>query len=112
MIECWSPPEGSLYKVNVDGAVFSAQKESGIGVIIRDEVGLVVAAMSKKVKAPLSPLEIEAKAFEVGLQFAKDVGLQEFILERDSLNVYCALAGLSPSPAVVAPIVYGILDSC
>ena len=74
MIECWFPPEGSLYKVNVDGAVFSAQKESGIGVIIRDEAGLVVAVMSKKVKASLGPLEIEAKTFEVGLQFAKDMG--------------------------------------
>ena len=73
LIECWSPPPGSLYKVNVDG-VFSAQKESGIGVIIRDEAGLVVAVMSKKVKASLGPLEIEAKTFEVGLQFAKDMG--------------------------------------
>ena len=112
LIECWFPPEGSLYKVNVDGAVFSAQKESGIGVIIRDKASLVVATMSKKVKASLGPLEIEAKAFEVSLQFAKDMGLQEFILEGDSLNVYRALAGLSPSPAVVAPIVFGILDSC
>ena len=32
LLESWSPPEGSLYKVNVDGAIFS---------------------MSKKVKAPL-----------------------------------------------------------
>ena len=73
LIKCWSPPPGSLYKVNVDG-VFSAQKESGIGVIILDEAGLVVAVMSKKVKALLGPLEIEAKTFEVGLQFAKDMG--------------------------------------
>ena len=98
MIECWFPPEGSLYKVNVDGAVFSAQKESGIGVIIRDKASLVVATMSKKVKASLGLLEIEAKAFEVSLQFAKDMGLQEFILEGDSLNVFRALVGLSPSP--------------
>ena len=70
-----------------------------------------MAAMSKKVKAPLGPVEIEAKAFEVGLQFAKDVGLEEFIL-GDSLNVQRALDGLSPSPTVVAPIVYGILDTC
>ena len=74
----------------------------GIGVIIRDDTGLVVAAMSKKVKAPLGPVEIEAKAFEVGLQFAKDVGLQEFILEGDSLNVYLALVGLSPLLVLVA----------
>ena len=56
-----------------------AQKESDIGILIRNEGSLVVATMSKKVKAPLGPLEIEVKAFKAGLQFAKDVGLQEFI---------------------------------
>ena len=40
------------------------------------------------------------------------MGLQDFILERDSLNVYRALTGLSHAVAVVAPIVYGIIDSC
>ena len=45
-------------------------------------------------------------------QFAKDLGLQEFILEGDSLFVYCALAGLSHPSTMVALFVYGILDSC
>ena len=45
-------------------------------------------------------------------QFAKDLGLQEFILEGESLFVYCALAGLSHPSTMVALFVYGILDSC
>ena len=40
------------------------------------------------------------------------MGLQDFILERDSLNVYRALTGLSHAVVAVAPIVYGIIDSC
>ncbi|KAL0015646.1 hypothetical protein SO802_002715 [Lithocarpus litseifolius] len=60
----WWPPSSQLYKVNVDGVVFKAQRESGVGVIIRDANGLVVAALSKKLHAPLGPLEVEAKAFE------------------------------------------------
>ena len=48
----------------MDGAVFSKHKWSGIGVIARDDQGLVVAAMSKKLELPLQPLEIEAKALE------------------------------------------------
>ena len=52
------PPAGSLYKVNVDGAVFSGQKEAGVGVIIRDDKGLVVAALCKKICAPLGALEV------------------------------------------------------
>ena len=83
-----------------------------MGAIIRDANGLVVAALSKKLRAPLSPLEVEAKVFEIGLQFAKDVGLQEFTLEGDSLNVFRALAGPSPPPSSVMSIIYGIQASC
>ena len=110
--QCWLPPSNQLYKVNVDGAVFKARKESGVGVIIHDANGLVVAALSKKFHAPLGPLEVEAKAFESGLQFAKDVGLREFILEGDSLNVVRALQGLSLLSVSVMPIIYGIQSSC
>ena len=67
----------------------------------------MVAALSKKFQAPWGPLEVEAKA-----QFAKDVGLQEFILEGNSLNVFCAITGLSPPSASVKPIIYGIQASC
>ena len=53
------------------GAVFKERNESGVGVIIRDVNGLVVATMCKKFHAPLGPLEVEAKAFEFGLHLQK-----------------------------------------
>lgn len=53
----------------------------------RDDEGRVMAALSKKIKAPLGPVEVEAKDFELGLQFAKDVGIRDLILEGDSLIV-------------------------
>ena len=53
--------------MKVDGAVFSTKKEVGIGIVVQDNQGLAMAAMSMKVKAPLGPLEVEAKAFEAGL---------------------------------------------
>ena len=108
----WLPPSNQLYKVNVYETVFKAQRESGMGMIICDANGLVVVVLSKKFYAPLGPLEVEAKAFESGLQSAKDVGLQEFILEGDSLNVVHALEGLSPPSVSVMPIIYGIHSSC
>ena len=85
--------------------------EFGVGAIVRDANGLVVAALSKKIHAPLHPLEVEAKAFELDLEFAKDIGLKEFILEGNSLNVVRVLQGLSFSPVSVMPIVYGIQSS-
>ena len=52
-----------------------------IVVVVRDDLGRVVAALSKRSNAPLGAVEAEAKAFETGLQFAKDIGVQDIILE-------------------------------
>lgn len=44
----WTPPPPWHYKINVDGAVFGAQKAVGIGILVCDAEGRVVGACSKK----------------------------------------------------------------
>lgn len=108
----WRPPSPNKFKINVDGAIFVARKAVGVGVIIKDDKGRIEGAMSKKIHAPLGAMEAEAKAFEVGIQFAKDIGIQNVILEGDSLLVYKALCELSSPPSSVASIIAGIQDFC
>nr|POE69120.1 hypothetical protein CFP56_69218 [Quercus suber] len=81
---------------------------AGIGVVIRDEAGRIVAAMGKQCHVPLGPLEVEAKAFETGLQLAWDLGLQNVILEGDSLVMVRALCGQSVPPSSVDSLCLGI----
>ena len=92
----WSPPQNGHFKINVDGAVFSELKAVGVGVVIRDDKGRLEAALCRKITAPMGAVEAEAKAFEAGLLFAKDVGVWDVILEGDSLVVYNALCNISP----------------
>lgn len=54
---------------------------------------------------------MEAKVFEAGLEFARDIGIHDVILEGDSLVLYNAFCGLSEPPATIAPIVGGVLTS-
>ena len=54
----------------MDGVTFSTHKSAGIGALICDHAGRVEAALSKKLYAPLGPMEIEAKALEEGVNFA------------------------------------------
>ena len=68
-VVAWVPPSAPPYKMNVDGGVFMAQKSAGVGVLIRDSHGQVVAAISKKINASLGPLEAEVKAWEEGVKF-------------------------------------------
>ena len=63
----------------------------GIGVIVRDWHGHFVAAMCKQLHAPLGPIESESKVVEIGMQFAKQLGLSDIIMEGHSLMVSRAL---------------------
>ncbi|XP_023922243.1 WAT1-related protein At2g39510 [Quercus suber] len=44
----WTSPRKGWFKINVDSAIFSKQKSARIGVLIRDELGRVEAALKKK----------------------------------------------------------------
>lgn len=111
-VVAWVPPFVTRYKVNVDRAVFVAQKSAGVGVLICDSHGQVVAALSKRINAPLGPFEVEVKAWEEGVKFAREVGVYDFTLEGDSLVLFNAFSGLSNPPAAVEYVVRGVLMAC
>ena len=108
MQESWAALIARSYKVNVDGVVFSQSFQAGVGVVIRDHVSKVIAALSKQFQQLLGPLEIEAKAIEVGVSFAWDVGIREVILESDSKIVSDALLGLCTPPMIISNILAGV----
>ena len=104
----WTPPPHSVLKINVDGAFSKHSRSAGIGVVIRDDAGSLVVALSKHFHVPLGPLEAEAKAFEASLQLAWDLGLQNVVLEGDSLVMVRALRGQSIPPSSVDSLCLGM----
>ena len=48
----WQPLSGNSVKANFDGAMFEEEQEAGIGVVIRNNEGQVLAALSEKVRMP------------------------------------------------------------
>ena len=67
-----------------------------------------MATLSKQVQHPLGPLEIEAKAMEVGVSFAWDVGIREVILECDSKIMSNTLLSLCTPPMIISNILVGV----
>ena len=92
----------------MNGTVFAAQKVAGVGVLIRDAKGRVVGACSKKIMAPLGAVETKAKAFEFGLQFARDLLIHDLVLEGDSLVIVNVLKEASPPPGLVPAMPYNV----
>jgi hypothetical protein len=56
----------------------------GVGVIIRDEKGVVIAALSKTVSPIQEPAVGEAMGALAAAKFSRDIGLFNIILEGDS----------------------------
>ena len=87
----WHPPSQGLVKINCDGATCKDQNKLGIGVVIRDENGLVLASLDKLLPLLYTTLEIEAMATSTALSFATHMGFHSGILESDSLVLATAL---------------------
>ena len=104
----WTPSVFPFYKVNIDAAIFKSTKSVGIGVIVRDHVGDVLATLSTQLLLPLGPLEAEAKAMDVAMSFAKDIGLQEGTFESDNSVLIGALLDKSKIPISIENIITDI----
>lgn len=92
----------------MDAAVFKNTKFVGIGVIVRDNAGAVLTALSTQLPLPLGPLEAKAQAMDVAISFAKDIGLQEFMFKSDCSVLIRALSDTSKIPISIENIVTGI----
>ncbi|KAH9766108.1 rnase h domain-containing protein [Citrus sinensis] len=86
-IQAWmAPPEG-WYKVNVDAAINTSAQQAGLGVVIRNSRGKIIAAAVKRVLYRGSVMDIEAEAILFGIQNAFQVNCRPMIIESDSSEV-------------------------
>ena len=65
--------------------------EAGIGVVIRNSTGEVMASLSEKIRLPSSVEAVEALAACRAARFVQEVGITKSILEGDSLSIISAL---------------------
>jgi ribonuclease HI len=84
------PPEGS-WKINVDGAFWDREKKGAWGFVVRDDQGNAVLAGAGSLMSISDALIAETHACIAALQAAADHGLQNIVLESDSLILVRAL---------------------
>ena len=76
-----------MYKLNFDAAIFTDISTSGVGVIIRNEKGQVMVALSSKGLAVIDSEKVEVLACRQAMEFALDDGFSNLIVEGDNSNV-------------------------
>ena len=78
------PPLTDWVKVNFDGTVFQESGEVGLGIIIRNDHGLVMAGLTQVIPLATSVEIVEVLAVRRALIFAKELDFDHIILEGDS----------------------------
>ena len=86
--------------MNYDGAIFQEQGKVGIGVVIRNSEGGVMASLSQQIPLPTIVAQVEALAVCRVVEFARELGFIRVIIEGDSESIWKDLSNLSPSLAL------------
>jgi hypothetical protein len=84
-------PSARLQKVNWDVAIDREKGHLGMGAIVRDHEGHVLAAKSFTKLGIQEPVATEALAALHATKFSQDLGLQIIILESNTLQVVNAV---------------------
>ena len=88
----WKPPDKDEFKTNYDGAVFQETNEASIGVVIWNDEGEVLGAVSEKIALPGSVVMVEMLVARRAVQFALEIGITHSVFEGDSEIIYKALS--------------------
>nr|GMD17523.1 uncharacterized protein LOC109173080 [Ipomoea batatas] len=80
----WFHPPPGVFKCNIDAAIF--ESDAGFGAVVRDHLGLFVAAKSDRLVHVRDPLVAETLAAKEALSWLKDLGHSNVILQSDCLN--------------------------
>ncbi|XP_050255142.1 uncharacterized protein LOC126701039 [Quercus robur] len=107
----WSPPPSGMFKTNFDSAVFEESGEAGIGVVIRNSAGEVMASLSEKIPLPATVEAVEMLAARRAVRFVQEVGLAESIFEGDSQSVILALQRNTMVNSGIGHLVKDVLSS-
>ena len=71
-------------KVNFDGAMFPKSNEAGVGVVIRNEAGEVLATLAEKIHQPYTMETVEIIAVRRAVLFSARLGFLHPIIKGDS----------------------------
>ena len=87
----WKPPDAALLKTKFDGTVFEGLGAEGIGAVVRNSSGEVLAALSEIIPLPSSIVALETIAARRAILFVRELGFSGTIFEGDSEEAISAI---------------------
>ncbi|CAM8956535.1 unnamed protein product [Rhodiola kirilowii] len=82
----WEPPQPGYCKINCDAATRS-DKSGAVAAVVRDSKGIVLCLRSFSVQKHHTVVELELRSILVALTMAREMKLNNVIIESDSIQV-------------------------
>ena len=101
----WTPPPPNSIKVNFDGVVFGDSNEAGVGVVVRNDRGVVRATLSEKILMPSLVEVLEMLAIRRATIFANKLGFKDVCFEGDVEGVMRSIREEDSSNAFMGHLV-------
>ena len=101
----WTAPPWNKYNINYDGAISNAKNKAGIGVVVRDCNGEVMASLIQQLEQAYQPVEVEAIAACRAVEFGNEIGVDCAIVEGDSEVIVKALRNNDNGLIPFAPLI-------
>lgn len=95
----WVRPPMGILKVNWDTTLYTETKRLGVGVVVRDDRGVVVAARAKCVPSRTDPATTEALVVWEAARFCDSQGWQWVLIEGDAQSI--VMAGFAQEGALL-----------
>ncbi|KAJ4713163.1 Ribonuclease H-like domain containing protein [Melia azedarach] len=93
----WIPPPDKWFKLNVDASIDEKKRLVGLGMVIRDSKGEIMAAAGKRTEFYGDVELAKVEAIRFGVQIATESGLVPMIIESDSMNAVMLVKGKTSS---------------
>ena len=103
--DAWQSPPSTEYKLNFDAAIFSGLEKSGIGDIIKNDKGEVVANMFAIGPKVDTSEKAELLACRRSIEFVMDAGFTRLVIEGDNSNVMQAISSNVASYSFIGNVV-------
>jgi hypothetical protein len=105
----WEPPNGDIFKLNIASHCNHTWRREGLGIIIRNHAGLVMASMLCSFEMLEDKVQSHARMVLKALQFVKAIGLSRVIVEGCWRDLFRLLRTTSPCLANYGVLVDDIL---
>uniref|UniRef100_A0A803MB59 RNase H type-1 domain-containing protein n=1 Tax=Chenopodium quinoa TaxID=63459 RepID=A0A803MB59_CHEQI len=105
----WKPPDHGVIKINSDAAI-CGNNTVGLGGIMRDKVGDVVASTCLCLRGKYDVDVAEALALRHALNISLDLGFRKVCLETDCLKLHSHLSKGNAPSTVIGMVVNDIIQ--